>query len=386
MALNWLSSRAGRSSVHAERASATSAPVVAPDTPPDTEPDTPAWQDMVRQLSEEVMVSLNVAAEHLGRLQRLEPGLVRSLTPAGDAVERARQASLAAHHVLRLWEDPPTLRPEVLNLADVAHAALTARGEWFERRGLQVRHGFAEALVHTDASLLYQLVDELLLWTGQLHADLAINVDRSRSTGRPRLHVISLCKPSTVAESAWRGIRWTLWHQLARAANAQTRLDIKGDLVRVTISLPEATSQELARAAEDSVGPSSVSAVIQGCRVMIVSASAQRRAQCLQALAGYGLILDSVEDMEQARQQALRHLSDAVVYDGTVAPADIERLRAQLLEQTSTNAAFIQIHDDSGVTDFHASTIGSVSTGHVSAGALRQSLGPALVFELCKVL
>ena len=31
-------------------------------------------------------------------------------------------------------------------------------------------------------------------------------------------------------------------------------------------------------------------------------------------------------------------------------------------------------------------TIGTLSTGHVAAGSLKQALGPALVFELCKVI
>ena len=96
---------------------------------PDADPQGPSWQDMVRQLGEEVATSLNTANEQLTRLNRLEPGLVRSLAPIQDAVERARQAGMAAQHVLRLCEDPPPQRREVLNLADVAHAALTARSD-----------------------------------------------------------------------------------------------------------------------------------------------------------------------------------------------------------------------------------------------------------------
>ena len=38
------------------------------------------------------------------------------------------------------------------------------------------------------------------------------------------------------------------------------------------------------------------------------------------------------------------------------------------------------------VACIQASTIGTLSTGHVAAGSLKQALGPALVFELCKVL
>jgi hypothetical protein len=232
---------------------------------------------MVRQLGEEVATSLNTANEQLTRLNRLEPGLVRSLAPIQDAVERARQAGMAAQHVLRLCEDPPPQRREVLNLADVAHAALTARSDWLRRRRIGVRKGFSAALVYADSSLLYQLIDELLLWVGQLGADIAISVESSQSTGRPRLQVISHRAPATAPAAVWRGVRWVLWHQLARALDAQTELDLKEQHVRISVSLPAATPEQIGRAAEEQVEPSSVSAGIAGCRVLIVSNNAQRR-------------------------------------------------------------------------------------------------------------
>ena len=64
----------------------------------------------------------------------------------------------------------------------------------------------------------------------------------------------------------------------------------------------------------------------------------------------------------------------------------LERLRDELHARGGTPVAVIEIHAQAGASDFHASTIGSVSTGHVAAGSLNQSLGPALVFELCKVM
>jgi hypothetical protein len=37
-------------------------------------------------------------------------------------------------------------------------------------------------------------------------------------------------------------------------------------------------------------------------------------------------------------------------------------------------------------SDFHVSQMGDTSTAHVAATAIHQSLAPALVFELCKVM
>ena len=126
MGLNWFSNRAVGAPSEPPNASRL---VPGPSAAGGADALTPSWQDMVRQLGEEVATSLNSATEQLTRLNRLEPGLVRSLGPVQDAVERARQAGMAAQHVLRLCEDPPPQRREVLNLADVAHAALTARSD-----------------------------------------------------------------------------------------------------------------------------------------------------------------------------------------------------------------------------------------------------------------
>ena len=80
----------------------------------------------------------------------------------------------------------------------------------------------------------------------------------------------------------------------------------------------------------------------------------------------------------------LRELMDIKIFVDT--DADVRLLRGQLLENAGTPAAFIEIHDQVGAADFHASSVGNESTGHVSAAALGQALGPALVFELCRVL
>ncbi len=385
MALNWFISRQG-----GRRHEAAGDAVAAGGSGPaertgDAGPNL-SWPDVVRQLGQEVAMSLNAASEQLERLNQLEPSLVRSLVPVTESVERARQAGMAAQHVLRLCEDPPPQQRELLNLADVVRAVLTARADWLQRRQISVRQGLAQTRVYADASMLYMLVDELVQWAGQMAADVTITVDRSGRTGRPRLRVAAWCDPAQVPEPVWRSIRWTLWHQLAYTVGAQSQLDTRQDHVRVTLSLTPVSEDQLASAIETSVGPSSVSAVIQGCRVLVVSGQAQRRAQCLQALAGYGLIMDAVEDMRQAERLATQHLPDAVIYDGSVNPAAIERLREELQQRAGTPTAFVEIHDQAGAPEFHASTIGAVSTGHVAANSLNQSLGPALVFELCKVM
>ncbi len=388
MALNWLLSKRVRQRPDTEDVGArhpTSAGAADASSAPDTQEL--HWPDVVRHFGQEVAMALNSASDQLERLSQLEPSLVGSLQAVSEAVERARQAGMAAQHVLRLSEDPPAQHRELLGMDDVVRAVLTARADWLTRRQVSVRHGLAQTQVYVDSSMLYMLVDELLLWAAQLAPSIAVMVDRSRRTGRPRLSMLAWCDPSQVPDAAWHGMRWMLWHQLARSLGAVARMETHADHVRVTLNLAAVTEDQLATGIEESVGPSSVSAVIQGCRVLIISASAQRRAQSLQALTGYGLILDNASDMAEAERLATRHLPDAVVYDGSLNPSAIDRLRESLEARAGTPAAFIEIHDDDdGRADFHTSTIGSVSTGHIAAGSLNQALGPALVFELCKVM
>ena len=345
-----------------------------------------SWPEMVRVMGQEVSSSLAAASDQLDRLNRLEPSLVSGLGPLRDAIERARQAGLAAQQVLRLHEDPPAQQREVLNLADVARAALTARGEWFKRRHVHVRQGLAQAQVVADSSMAYSLIDELLQWAGQLSSEVVIAVDKSQRSGRARLRVSAWCDPATLPEGSWRSMRWVLWHQLARAIGAQAQMEMRNDHVRVTLGLAAPTEAQLSTAMDEVNGHSSVSAVIQGCRVLIVSTHAQRRAQCLQALAGYGVLLDQADSMGQAMRVAEQHLPDALIYDAIVAGPAMEQLRDRISARSGTQPAVIEINEQVGATEFQASTIGTLSTGHVAAGSLKQALGPALVFELCKVI
>ena len=76
MGLNWFSNRAVGAPSEPPNASRL---VPGPSAAGGADALTPSWQDMVRQLGEEVATSLNSATEQLTRLNRLEPGLVRSL-------------------------------------------------------------------------------------------------------------------------------------------------------------------------------------------------------------------------------------------------------------------------------------------------------------------
>lgn len=381
MALNWLlhrqsppSSLQGRPGVPAPEAQA-----AAGDVPP------VPWPDVVRYLGQEVAAALNAAAGQLDRLNRLEPTLARNLAPLTDAIERARQAGMAAQQLLRLSEEPPAQQREVLDLAEVVRAVLSARSGWLARHQVTVRQGLSKTAVLADASLLYMLVDELVMWAASLSADVAVNAEHSSRSGHPRLRVSAWCQPASVPEADWHGMRWVLWHQLVRSAGGHARMDVHDDHVRVSVSLPEGSAAQLRHASKAARHLSAgAPAAIQGARVLVISASVQRQRQCAQALRHYGVIIDSADDMRQARQHTEHHTPDALIYDASVPAAKVLALRDELSARSAIVPALIVIDEHEGVREFTPSTVGAVSTGHVTASAIGASLGPALVFELCK--
>ena len=245
MALNWLMSKRARPQTEGDGAQRPDGRAAEAEANADDQEL--RWPEVVRHFGQEVAMALNTAADQLERLSRLEPSLVGSLQTVTDAVERARQAGMAAQQVLRLTEDPPVQHRELLGLDDVVRAVLTTRAEWLQRHQVGVRHGLAQTQVYADSSMLYMLVDELLLWAAQMAPQIAIMVDRSSRSGRPRLSVLAWCDPAQVPEAAWRGMRWMLWHQLARSLGASARVDTQTDHVRVTLSLSAVTEEQLAK-------------------------------------------------------------------------------------------------------------------------------------------
>lgn len=382
----WLAPRR-RPAVSAAAPAATQAD---PTAHADNTPDSPPWPEVLHQLGDELAATLEPAARVLSQLNRLEPSLLKHLTPVSESVEKARQLAQAAQQLARLNRDGAYRQQRtVLSLNDIAQAAVTGRQSWFSRRGALLRHGLAPARVYADAALLFTLIDELLQWAGAQSRDVAVQVDASASSGRARLrvsarHATEPALGSASGERAWTNTRWFLWHQIARTLGAQTELRTHPEHMTVQLVFPPVTDAQTMAAIEVRTDPSSVSAVIQGSRVLLISAQPDIRARAMQALAGFGVRVEPVASGAEALAWLEQHLPDAVVYDATLDEDDLTHLRHNLAQQPST--AYVEIHDDQMPTDFHTTTIGDVSTGHVSASGLQHALGPALVFEMCKVM
>ena len=136
-----------------------------------------------------------------------------------------------------------------------------------------------------------------------------------------------------------------------------------------------------------------VSAVIAGCRVLLLLGQSEVHEQAHSAVSRMGLRVSACASISQAQvllglnEDSPSHpLPHAIVFDTSVPLADMSALRETLLTRyPERKMAFVELSDNVG-SDFHVSHMGDVSTAHVSLQAIPRSLAPALVFELCKVI
>jgi hypothetical protein len=126
-----------------------------------------------------------------------------------------------------------------------------------------------------------------------------------------------------------------------------------------------------------------IASIVAGCRVVLIAPEIATREAATQALANLRLDVRSTWSVLDAREALGNSVPHAVVYDSCLDPGEVLQLRSDL--GAKAKVAYVELSNTYG-PDFHVSSLGSLSTAHVSINAIRQSLAPALVFELCKVI
>ncbi|MFM7332695.1 MAG: hypothetical protein ACKO1L_13755, partial [Brachymonas sp.] len=138
--------------------------------------------------------------------------------------------------------------------------------------------------------------------------------------------------------------------------------------------------------------------VIAGCRVLLLLGNKDLHDQAHAAVSQLSLQISACASISQAKvllgwagPGALpcdlpAAWPQAIVFDGNLDAMDMMTLRQQIQDDPAkAKMAFVEISDHVG-SDYHISQMGDSSTAHVSSKAIHQSLAPALVFELCKVI
>ncbi len=359
------------------------------------------WATLFHKMGEETASSLALALEQLQEMALLYPNVAPAIAHVTDRLEHTRRVALIAQQFTQLRGEPPR-EPQLLSLRQVVSDAITMRARWLHRRKVKARLGLLDAQLLANPVALCSLIDELINWAGGLAQDIGFAV-REATPDQPSAQLLVIAKVNTasIAPDQWQNVGWYLWHQLAGSLGAKAELQVTQEALSVTVEFatqasgadanPSLADSELHRQDTD------MHSVIAGCRVLLLMGSAPLHAQVHHALSPLGLQISACASVSQAHallgidltesnSPTLANWPQAVVFDGNLDQTELTHMRNLIQMHTAHHKmAFVEISEHVG-SDFHVSHMGDASTAHVAAQAIAQSLAPALVFELCKVI
>ncbi len=341
------------------------------------------WSDLMGNLGEEMAVALSDAASRLHDISQQHPLASPALASAIEQVEHAKRVAMIAQRFARFRGAKHRAQPEHLSLRDVVTQAIVQRAKWLQKRSVQARLGFTDAQVFADAPALFSLTEELVTWAAGLATEINFAFDEVPPQKSARLQVTARTNTAALNPQSWQNIGWFLWHQLARTLGAKAELEVTEHGLRVSVVFPPPPEPSQNIQAQEVVQDDDITAIVAGCRVMLIAPEMQTRQEAIQAISGLRLEVRNSWSVQAAREAFGDIAPHAVVYDSALDPGEILQLRSDL--GANSKVAYIELSNTSG-PDFHVSSLGSLSTAHVSIHAIRQSLAPALVFELCKVI
>lgn len=364
------------------------------------------WSTLFQKLGEETSGSLGEALAQLQDIVLLYPNVAPAIANVTDRIEHARRIAVIAQQFTQMRGSREAPEPELMSLRQVISDAITGRARWLHRRSVKARLGLLDSQVYVSPPVLVSLIDELINWAGAMAQDIDFAV-REPSPDRPWAQLLVLAKvdASSIEPSQWQNVGWYLWHQLASSLGARAELHVTQEALSVTVDFAVVPTSIRERAhAEtlprlDSQLDTDLSAVIAGCRVMLLMPTPDIQERAHAAVSRLGLQLSVCVNMPQAlvllglrgigsdgSRPYSQPLPYAIVYEDGIDSQEVALLRMQLQEHwPDAKIAFVEISGHLG-SDVHVSHIGDTSTAHVAAQAIRQSLAPALIFELCKVL
>ena len=397
------------------------------------------WNDIAHMLGLESTTALSNSIAEMTKICQQNPLIADQLKPVIEQLEQARRTAMITLQFVRS-RTAAEHETGYVSLREIAMEVLSQRSAWLKKRRIKVSVGPLDAKLVANITALFLLIDELVSWAGKLAPEIviAINPSKLHRSGVQLLVYARFAKGHGL-DSEWTNVGWYLWHKLAAAVGGSAELNVMDDALCVSVTfVPTESKQQTASAPKKTPTPTpntsvnkpaknkivsakevaeksvsyrlsgvdkqhqtsvrelshdrDIAAIVQGCHVKLIMSDGFIKDQAVQAMASLRLRVTHSKSV----QEALTETSDAqiphaVVYNDNLNIGEVLELRCKwaqtrataYIELIDTKASAEQVVDD---TNFHFSSVGTMSTAHVTKHAIGDSLAPALLFELCKVL
>ena len=354
-------------------------------------------QALIAQLGSEVATTLSSALERVavlnatGRIDR------DNLAALQTEIDRARRAGIMGQQVARLSNGGVQLSRERLDLTALLREALRQRSREIDTHGIEVRQDFAGALVMSDATLLFSLLQTVLDWAFEhavSHIDIKLEVKNwpahavlgLKFAHQPPDAVGSAAMPMADAQTPeLNTVSWRLLQQTAAVLGLQLRRNDPPGKTALQLEFPETLAPRVEPEGttdfEETASPTLSLHPMAGSHVLVLAGRSEVRNVVREALRPLSLMLDFVNTIEEVQAQCAEAMPDAVVYEASLGGQRFERLRSELL-QVSPRLAFVQIAEQ-GKTVQVLNQGGHQFTS-VGRDAIIESLPDALKFELAR--
>ncbi|MDO9074338.1 MAG: hypothetical protein Q7U73_13845 [Rubrivivax sp.] len=354
-------------------------------------------QALIAQLGSEVATTLSAALDRVTALEASGQVDGETLRLLREEIDLARRAGIMGQQVVRLCNGQVQLANERLDLTALLRDVLRQRRSEIELRGIEVRQLFAPALVKSDATLLFSLLQTALDWAFE-HAVSRIDLTLDVKNWPPhaRLSVAFSHRPPDKVdagagaappeeETALNTMSWRLLQQtVAVLALHLHRTDPPGRTV-LEFEFPDTLLPRVEPAGttdfEESIAPALAPQPLIGRHVLVLAGRREVRNVVREALRPMGLMVDFVSSVEEVQQQCAEAMPHVVVYEGSLGGQRFDRLRDDLLKK-APRLAFIQIAEQGRA--MQVMNVGGHQVTSVGRDAIIESLPEALAFELTR--
>ena len=354
-------------------------------------------QALITQLGSEVATLLSSALERVavlnttGRIDR------DNLAALHAEIDLARRAGIMGQQVVRLSQGDVPLSHERLDLAALLREALRQRSREIDTQGIEVQQEFTGALVMSDATLLFSLLQTMLDWAFE-HAVSRIDI-KLEVKNRPAHAVLTLKfahQPAHTIDNAvmpmadaqtpeLNTMSWRLLQQTAAVLGLMLDRDDPLGKTELQLEFPETLAPRIKPSGttdfQEAVSPTLSLNLLAGSHVLVLAARREVRNVVREALRPLSLVLDFAGTVDEVQAQCAEAMPDAVVYEASLGGQRFERVRSELLA-VSPRLAFVQIAEQGKAVQ--VLNQGGRQFTSVGRDAIIESLPEALNFELAR--